>query len=117
MLIFHDDRCDTARLGDQLRRELFDEYVQWADSLAQRGIYAGSEALTANDRAKTVRKRGETLVLDGPFAESQEAVNGFITVRAASMDEATVIAGECPSLRIGWAVEVRELVEIDKPPH
>lgn len=115
MLLFHDDRCDTEALSAQARQALFSDFVQWADSLAARGLYEGSEALTGNASGKTVRRRGETLAIDGPFAESAEAVNGTITVRASSLDEATRVAAECPSLRLGWAVEVRELQEIEKP--
>lgn len=115
MLIFHDDRCDTEALGADVRQQLFREFVTWADALAKRDCYVGSEALAANAAARTVRRRGETLSVDGPFAESQEAVNGFITVRAPDVDGAAVIAGECPSLRFGWAVEIRELLEIEKP--
>lgn len=115
MLIFHDDRCDTEGMSPDDRKALFQEFVAWADDLAKRGCYESSEALTSNAHAKTVRRRGETVAIDGPFAESQEAVNGFITVSADSIDEATTLAAECPSLRFGWAVEVRELVEIAKP--
>ncbi len=115
MLIFHDDGCDTEALSAEARQELFGEFVQWADDLAKRDAYVGSEALMANRLAKTVRRRGETLAIDGPFAESQEAVNGYITVHAPDIDAATKLASECPSLRFGWAVEVRQLVEIEKP--
>ena len=115
MLLFHDDRCETEALSDEARAALFDEFVAWADSLAAEDRYEYSEALMPNAEARTVRKRGETLSIDGPFAESQEAVNGFIAVNAASLDEAAVIAGGCPSLRLGWAVEIRELREIEKP--
>ncbi len=116
MLLFHDDACETGALGDEVRKTLFAEYVAWAESLAARGSYVGSEALMANASARTVRKRGETLAVDGPFVESHEAVNGYVTVRAADLDEAISLASECPSLPLGWAVEVRELLEIPKPP-
>ena len=115
LLLFHDDRCDITTLTQKQRDTLFGEFVDWADSLAQRGHYAGSDALKPNAEAKTVRKRGETLVLEGPFAETHEAVNGYIAVEAADLDQAVTLAGECPSLAFGWAVEVRELVEVEKP--
>ena len=115
MLLFHDDRCETEALSDEARGALFAEFVAWADNLAAAGRYEHSEALMPNAEARTLRKRGETLSIDGPFAESQEAVNGFVTINAASLDDAATIAAECPSLRLGWAVEIRELREIQKP--
>ena len=44
--------------------------------------------------ATTVRKGKETLVLDGPFAETKEQLLGFYVVECASLDEALETARE-----------------------
>lgn len=47
---------------------------------------------------------------DGPFVEVKELVGGYMIVSAASLDEATQIARECPGLvRPGSGVEVIEI--------
>ena len=115
MLMFHDDRADASAMTRAERSALFDEFVGWAESLAARGAYAGSESLLPNAEARTVRRRGHTTVLEGPFAETHEAVNGFVTVVADDLEEAAALAEECPALRLGWAVEIRELREIVRP--
>ncbi len=47
---------------------------------------------------------------DGPFVEVKELVGGYMIVSAASLDEATKIARECPGLvRPGSGVEVIEI--------
>ena len=48
---------------------------------------------------------------DGPFAESKEAVGGYVLIRAADFDEATQIASERSLLDYGASVEVRMVME------
>ena len=51
---------------------------------------------------------GRTLVTDGPFAETKEAVGGFDIIEAASLDEAVEIASRHPVAE-GGTIEVRPL--------
>jgi hypothetical protein len=57
--------------------------------------------------ATTVRVRdGETLVSDGPFAETKDFVGGIDIIECADLDEAIAIAANHPYA--GWGcVEVR----------
>lgn len=48
-------------------------------------------------------------VLDGPFAESKEAIAGFLIIRANSFEQAVKIANGCPGLEFGQTVEVRAI--------
>lgn len=114
-LLFHNEDYVQADLDGAQREAIFREFVVWIDGLAERGVYAGSDALAQHEAARTVRKRGETVAIDGPFAETHEAINGFVNVFAASLDEALQLAAGCPGLAHGMAVEVRELMEIAKP--
>ena len=48
---------------------------------------------------------------DGPFPEVKELVGGYMIVSARSLDEAALVARECPGLvRPGSGVEVIEIV-------
>ncbi len=51
-------------------------------------------------------ENGRTVV-DGPFAESKEAIGGYFMVQADTLEEAVAIARECPGLAHGIKVEVR----------
>jgi len=87
-------------------------------------IYAGYKAVTETpgvtpgqwmqppESATTVRVRdGETLTTDGPFADTKEAIGGYLTFEAPDLDAAIELASSIPAARIGGAVEVRPLVE------
>jgi hypothetical protein len=53
------------------------------------------------------------VVTDGPYTEVKEFINGFMIIKAQSIDEAVDIAKGCPILFGGGKVEVRPLVASD----
>jgi hypothetical protein len=79
----------------------------WVDEMTERRVrLTGSRTRPASD-ATTVRVRGgETLVADGPFAETKEQMAGFDVVDCADLDEAIEVAAKHPMARLGM-VEVR----------
>jgi hypothetical protein len=56
--------------------------------LTREGKLGPVARLMPTTSATTVRKGRETVVLDGPFAESKEALLGFFVVNCATLDEA-----------------------------
>lgn len=73
---------------------------------AGRKIVGGAE-LASTRSATTVRVRdGQTIVSDGPFAETKEQLGGFYLLDCDSLDEATELAAQIPEAAT-WAVEVR----------
>jgi hypothetical protein len=46
-------------------------------------------------------------VVDGPFAESKQAVGGYSLLAVPDLDEAVAIARGCPGLPYGAKIEVR----------
>ena len=83
----------------------------WLADLERRGgILVGARLRPVVD-ATTVRVRdGETLVSDGPFAETKDFVGGFVIVDCANLDEAIEIASGHPAARWG-GVEIRPVWE------
>lgn len=62
--------------------------------------------------ATTVRVGGgETLVTDGPFAETKEALGGYLFLEADDLDAAIELAARIPAASMGGAIEVRPLAE------
>jgi hypothetical protein len=72
----------------------------------------GGEQLQSPESATTVRvSDGETLVTDGPFANTKEVLGGLFMLEADDLDRALELAARIPAARLGGAVEVRPLVE------
>lgn len=115
MLVLRDDGVDWTQHGNDGPggKALFQRFVDWAADLDRRGLLAGVDALAQGGR--TVRKKGASIVIDGPYAEGREAVLGYFLVRARDLDEACAIAAESPHAEIGGAVEVRMVGAFPKP--
>ena len=62
--------------------------------------------------AKTVRvQNGRTLATDGPFAETKEAIAGYLLFEADDLPAAIELAARIPAASMGGAIEVRPIVE------
>lgn len=79
---------------------------------AESGHMIVAHALQPPTSAVTVRVRsGETSVTDGPFAETKEALGGFILIDAKDLNDAIRIAAGIPLAEFG-AIEVRPIHEL-----
>jgi hypothetical protein len=91
--------------------QVMGEYNTYTKMLRDSGLYLGGEALQPNPTATTIRTRnGQTMVTDGPFAETKEALGGFYLVEARDLDHAIELGKACPGSK--WAsVEVRPVID------
>jgi hypothetical protein len=72
----------------------------WIDEMDGRGVRLFGRELDLPETAATVRVRdGETLVSDGPFAETKEFVAGLDLLDCADLDEAIEVAAKSPVAR------------------
>jgi hypothetical protein len=53
---------------------------------------------------------GETVITDGPFAETKEQLGGYYLIEAKDLNDAIKVASRIPSVRSG-SIEVRPIVE------
>jgi hypothetical protein len=81
----------------------------WFEGLAAAGKVKSGQAL-ARDGATIYGKTGR-VISDGPFAESKEAIGGYMLLEAASLEEAIAIAKENPAVRGGTTIEIRPLAD------
>jgi hypothetical protein len=64
------------------------------ERLAAKGKLGPALRLMPSTAATTVRMGGEPVILDGPFAETKEALLGFYLIDCDSLDEAIETAKE-----------------------
>jgi hypothetical protein len=103
-LIYGDEtRWDSA--GEDERSAVYARYRAFGEAAGSK-VVDGAE-LASTRTATTVRVRdGQTLVTDGPFAETKEQLGGFYLLDCDSFDEAVELAAQIPGAATG-AVEVR----------
>ena len=83
------------------------EYVAFQEAHA--AVLRGGHALYPTATATCVRvpdDAAEPIVSYGPYAETKEALTGFIVFECADLDEAIAIAAKFPATRYG-TVEIR----------
>jgi hypothetical protein len=84
-------------------------YGAYTKLLRDRGAFVGGDELQDTPTATTIRIRdGQTLITDGPFAETKEALGGYYLIEAADLDEAIDLAKQCPGANWG-SIEVRPI--------
>jgi len=109
MLLVYDTAGAWPELTEEEMGAVYSEYA----AVSQNKATKHSAQLKGTEEAKTVRiKDGQTLVTDGPFAETKEQLGGYYLVEASSIDEAAKLAEQIPSARFGGSVEVRPIVEM-----
>jgi hypothetical protein len=92
-------------LSPQEIDQVVNRMKSWFDRLTAEGKAKAGKPLF--HEGKIVSQKYGRLVIDGPFAETKEAIGGFFLLEVGSLDEATEIAKEFPCLEYGADVEVR----------
>jgi hypothetical protein len=93
-------------------QSLIDESLAYDQTLRNGGHFVAAQALESVSAATMVRVRnGKVSVTDGPFAETNEQIGGFILIEARDLNEAIQLASHIPGARFG-GVEVRPVKEL-----
>jgi hypothetical protein len=112
--LIYDDEKTWDDMSEEERNGFMGEYFTFTESIRGSGNYVAGEALQPVATATTVRVRNdETIVTDGPFAETKEQLGGFYLIEAKDADEAFAIAARIPSARLG-SIEVRPIMIFDE---
>jgi hypothetical protein len=117
LLLLNNDKGDWEawrRLtAEEAREYRANEMPRWNELfgwIAEQGIEVTGVELQDPAEARIVRARdGETLVSDGPFAETKELLGGYFLADCKNLDQAIELAQRVPIASKG-SVEIRPLV-------
>jgi hypothetical protein len=104
LLLFRGNEWQKRLSPEELEQTL-GRFMAWFEGLQAEGKLKGANPLHAE--GKLVSGAHGRTVVDGPFAESKEAIGGYFLVSVADESEAVSIAQKCPLLEHGSVVEVR----------
>ena len=88
-------------------KEAMKPYQDWIAGIA------ASNKLVAPPKRWDVDGRVITapgVVKEGPYAEKKHSIGGLFLIKAKDYDEAVAIAQECPIIKYGAVVEVRQAI-------
>lgn len=107
-LLIHRRPDDDAGMTDGERQALSAEYYALRDDPR----VVGGAPLHPPESATLVRcQDGQTLITDGPFADTKEVFGGWYLVETSNLDGALDVAAKIPAVRLGGTVEVRPVME------
>ena len=106
------DEKKLEALSASESQTLDDESLAYDDSLRKRGHLIAAQALESVQTATIVRVRnGKVSVSDGPYAETNEQIGGFLLIEAQDLNQAIQLAAQVPAIRLG-GIEVRPIKEL-----
>ena len=113
LLMIHGAEDTWDALTDEEQEAARDRYRAFASATRERGALLRAGELQPTASAATVRvKDGQTLVTDGPYAETREALGGFFVIEAPSIDDAVELARQLPEPRGGrGGIEIRAVYQ------
>ena len=116
LLLIYDEQSAAATTTPAPSEEdvtkVMGDYAAFTKELRDRGVFEAGEALQSVASASTVRLReGQTLITDGPFMETKEALGGFYLLNCRDLDEALEFAAKCPAAQFG-SIEVRPIWDV-----
>jgi len=95
-------------LSNEEMQQVMDKTLAWFERLREEGKFKAAQPLF--EEGKVVSgTTARAIVTDGPFAESKEAVGGYLILNVATEEEAVAIAKTWPLLDCGSTLEVRPL--------
>jgi len=108
MLLYRTDEWYNELSQEELQK-LINQNKAWFERLTAQGKAKPGRALERT--GVLVSGKNGRFVTDGPFAESKEAVGGYLVLDVETIEEAIAIAQSNPGLAYGGSIEVRPLAE------
>lgn len=91
-ILCYDSEAVTTAMSAEEDAALMGRLLAVQDKLAARKKLGPVARLMPTTAASTLRKGSDTLVLDGPFAETKEQLLGFYVVDCETQEEAVGVA-------------------------
>ena len=102
MLLYRTDEW-YSKLSQEELQKLINQNKAWFERLTAQGKAKRKGAIVSGVNGR--------IVTDGPFAESKEAIGGYLVLDVGTIEEAIAIAQSSPGLAYGGSIELRPLAE------
>ncbi|MGH7577490.1 MAG: YciI family protein [Longimicrobiales bacterium] len=99
------DEHDAAMGTPEQAQQSMESMLAWIRGLEESG-HMKDPGQPLEPTGKVIRG-ADKVVTDGPYVEAKDLVLGFIVIEARDLAQAVELAGDCPMVQGGAAVEVR----------
>jgi len=110
MYLFRSNPTAYQSMSPEQMQQTMKKWMEWKDTLEKNGhINKLGERLDGT--GKVVRGKAKA-VIDGPYVEVKDFIQGYMLVEAKDIDQAVELAKGCPVLESDGTVEIRPFVSI-----
>ena len=113
MYLIRNEGADFSKYSANDFQELMKKYQAWTQKIKTEGQFLAGEKLT-NDLGKSLRIKQREIVVDGPYADSKDAIGGFYIIEAKNQSEALELARDAPLSRMAAASKFARLSRCSK---
>jgi hypothetical protein len=107
MLVMSGQHKNWDGMSAEDKQRIMEKYYAFVNRLKRENRFKGGSALK-HGGTQLYSEKG-IVVVDGPYPETKEALNGYFVFSATSHEEAVAIARDCPALTHGERVEIFEV--------
>lgn len=107
VLVMRGDHAAFNAFSPDEKQQIMERYYAYVRRLKDEGRFKGGTALSNKSRQLSA-KNDKITVVDGPYPDAKEALNGYFVFEAEDLAEAEAIARDCPCLTHGETCEVIE---------
>jgi hypothetical protein len=110
-LLFNETKAERAKRDDPAGAGAYwGAWSAYIDSIAQSGVMISGNGLQPPEVSTTLRvENGTRHVVDGPFADTKEALGGFVVIDVPDLSAALEWASRAPCASAG-SVEIRPVL-------
>ena len=113
LLMIYSAESGSADATPEAGARMMAAYDAFTNEVKEAGAFVAGDGLQPTSTATTVRVRdGETLLTDGPFAETREQLGGYYLLECGDLDEAVRWAAKVPGAHYG-CIEVRPVMDYE----
>jgi hypothetical protein len=107
LLLMYADESIPSKYSKEEFQAAAKTWTDFAQEISASGALISNSGLSPVANATTVRVRNDnTMITDGPFAETHEQLGGYFLVECKDLDEAIRWAEKIPSAKYG-SIEIR----------
>jgi hypothetical protein len=105
MYLFRSNPTAYQSMSPEQMQQNLKNWMDWKDALEKNG-HTPQPGERLDGAGKVIRGKAKA-VIDGPFVEVKDYVQGYMFIEAKDIDQAAELAKGCPILNIDGTVEVR----------
>jgi hypothetical protein len=109
LVVFDEKKLEAMSKAELEALEM--ESLEFDESMRKSGHLIAAGPLQPVSATTTLQvQHGKVSITDGPFAETNEQLGGFVLIDAKDLNEAIQVASKIPPARLG-AIEIRPMKE------